>query len=978
MSDFFDDPLAGLVDEISDDLSQLEPEAASLGWEEGENQDVAAPLLEVSTESPSSDDVAAKEALKSEILQGLNREQCEAVVTTEGPLLVLAGAGSGKTTVLTKRIAWILQAQLAKSYQIFGVTFTNKAARELSDRLHRLCGVHRFTDVGTFHSVCSRWLRREADTLGISSNYSICDAGSQLVLMRNVIKELNFDNKKYEPKKMLTRVSHYKNEGTRPDVKEAFSREDYRFVQIFDRYNLRLHESDALDFDDILLYTVNLFKDHPEILEQYANRLKYILVDEYQDVNGVQYELLRLLSSRHHNICAVGDDDQSIYKFRGADLSIILRFEQDFSDAKVIKLEQNYRSTQPILDVANQVVSHNEGRKGKNLWSKCHEGGRPVVYGARNAQDEALFVANTIQTMMAQGYHYADFAVLYRANAMSRNFEEIFIKGGIVHKIVGGQRFYERREIKDLLAYLSLFNNSKDSISLRRVLEHTPRVGTVTQQKLAEYGIMENLPLYDTLVFGERLGISKGISEVLSRLHEWIAEMGQLARQRATLAKLLQEVLQYSNYREVARKYCDNDADYTNRMENIDELISTVMSFDSTYQGRETPLAAFMAEVSLFNDQDGYEAEQDKVTLMTIHTSKGLEFSVVFLVGLEENTLPSYLSLQTGLRDDVEEERRLCYVGMTRAKRRLFLTFAIKRDKQGIPFDMDVSRFLREVDYDLLEVRGLVAPSYLGPGREQNAFLACNTENGAFSSAEYSGNYYGGAAGNGSGYASGSRSYGARSDSYNRTRRQTEKEKQRLALSKAQSAKQASTRRSLEQLAAQAGNGAQLLADRPAESLQRGKAEVNVELKKAVRHRSKQFEQLHALFTSGRRVSHKLHGIGVVKDVDKDIVTVSFGNGVEREIRADYLTVIEAEPVRPVTENEAAVGAVAVCAGIQGEDAAPAQVDREPRVGDWLEFPVWGRGIIQEINGAKSLVAVGGMKRVVSTAMLKKMLAKQH
>ena len=958
MSDLFGgDSFASLAEELADEM-----EEQRVVRENG--ADIASDADGLACADEAEAELAAA---KKEILKNLNQPQQEAILTTEGPVLVLAGAGSGKTTVLTRRIAWILRSGLAKSYQILGVTFTNKAARELSDRLRRMCNIAHFANVGTFHSVCSRWLRREAERLGISPNFTIYDGSAQKMLMTSVLKELNMDIKKYPPKRALALVSHYKNDGRRPvGLSRSSDPLERRMADIYELYNRKLRENEALDFDDILVYTVRLFRDYPEVLAMYTERIKYILVDEYQDVNAVQYELLRLLAGQKRNICAVGDDDQSIYKFRGADLSIILRFAEDFADGRTIKLEQNYRSTQAILDLANDVIRLNKGRTGKKLWSE-HSGRKPVVYGARTAYDEAEFAARTIQTLMDnQGYGFGDFAVLYRANAMSRVFEEVFLRWGLVHKVVGGQRFYERAEVKDLLVFFSIFINFNDSVALQRILENTPGVGATTRQKMVEWSLQNERSLYDTLEYGDILGLRKTTAETLRAMHGWIGEMAEKVKQRITLTKLLTEVIEHTNYRETLRKRCDSETEYAGRIENVDELISTVASFDASYQGSSIPLEAFMAEVSLYSDQDDYDSEPDRITLMTVHTSKGLEFPVVFLVGMEENTLPSYLSLQTGSNDDIEEERRLCYVGMTRAKQRLFLSFACKRDKQGIPYEYDVSRFLFDANPECYDCGNQLARQLLSDDRA-GVGKALGQGGGAYGF----GSSYGSGAGGGP--ANSSRCY-ASQDAHGNADGKKRQERKRV-YDTLKGLEETVTRRSAEEgqwVSTWGTNlGSAAYADAPEDvsgSLrrtmtprQKTSAKRSAE-SQPLRSMNDRYREVREKFPIGATVSHKLFGLGTVAAVDHSFVKVRFSNHSERLLTADVLTVEKL----PAAEDPAAASA---------EEAA---VPRRPaRVGDWVEVPIFGRGIIQDAQGDKFVVAFGGVKRCMDKQVVQNLWQKQ-
>lgn len=652
--------------------------------------------------------------LEREILEGLNPEQEAAVTTTEGPLLILAGAGSGKTTVLTKRIAWILENQLAKRSQILAVTFTNKAAREMSERIANLCGAGFLANVGTFHSVCARWLRREAQYLDVSANFSIYDTEAQLALMREILRDLNVDSSKFPPRDLLSTISRYKNKRQGPDDLNLLLNQERMLAPIFRAYNERLRANDSLDFDDILLYTVDLLSNQPEVREKYRQHLHYILVDEFQDVNPIQYELLRLLIGPEQNFCVVGDDDQSIYGFRGADISIILRFEEDFPQAKVVKLEQNYRSTQQILDVANAVVGHNTGRKAKELWSQNREGHLPCIYLAENSRAEARFVISACKLLVRQcGYHYSDIAILYRTNFQSRSFEDVLLREeGIAYEIVGGRRFYDRREVRDILAYLQAMANPSDSIALGRIIANTPGIGEGTLHKIVEFAAHSQMPVLHALALADRAGVGPALAKRCRNLYQWLQERSEEALDpQCQLFQLVGTILQDSGYRQrLVESELEEDKD---RVHNIDELLNVLSEFDKRFgeygsQSQEDlPLRAFLSEVSLLSTQDELgeeEEEQDKLLLMTVHTSKGLEFPIVFLVGLEEGLLPHRRSLEEGERG-IEEERRLCYVGLTRAKELLYITAASQRLEQGYAIDSELSRFMYEAPGGAVEVR---------------------------------------------------------------------------------------------------------------------------------------------------------------------------------------------------------------------------------------------------------------------------------
>lgn len=654
------------------------------------------------------------------ILTGLNPQQEEAVTTTEGPLLILAGAGSGKTNVLTKRIAWILSEEKARRSQIMAVTFTNKAAKEMIERIEGICGAGHFTNVGTFHSVCSRWLRREAKYLDVSSSFSIYDTASQISLMKGILKDQNVDAAKLRPRDLLSQISAFKNKRQGPGDISPLLVQNRTLIPIYKEYNARLRANDSLDFDDLLVETVNMFEKHPEVCEKYRSYLHYILVDEFQDVNPLQYELLQMIIGPEQNFCAVGDDDQSIYGFRGADISIILRFENDFSNAKVIKLEQNYRSTQQILDVANAVVGNNVSRKDKRLWSNRRDGGVPFVYVAEDEKAEARFVVALCRMLVERSsYRYSDIAILYRTNVQSRNFEEVLLREeGIGYEIVGGRRFYDRKEIKDVIAYFSVLANPSDSVALERIISNTPGIGSGTFNKIIAFAAHDQLPVMHALAMADKAGVAARTAKLCRGLYDWLAELSRTASNPAcSLTSLMGMVLEHTQYKQHLEE-SGADEDYE-RVENLNELINVLREFDSRFRKHRSeemtgtlPLIAFMNEVSLISCSDEFDddnAGSDKLILMTIHTSKGLEFPVVFLVGMEEGLLPHRRSVIEGEKG-IAEERRLCYVGLTRAKDQLYITAAAKRrnvfdSEHTYSENTDLSRFLYEMPQDAVSMK---------------------------------------------------------------------------------------------------------------------------------------------------------------------------------------------------------------------------------------------------------------------------------
>lgn len=762
------------------------------------------------------------------ILQGLNPPQREAVTQTEGPLLVLAGAGSGKTRVLTRRIAWLLEKGLARRHQLLAVTFTNKAAREMAHRIESLCGPGRFPFLGTFHSVCCRWLRLFGERLGIPAGFTIYDSSEQLVVMKAVLKQMNLDEKRFPPRSMLSRVSHAKNHLVDAERLVHSKNPLERDVgQAFELYQERLKASGALDFDDLLVRTVQLFREHSDVLEQFQEQLAYILIDEYQDVNQVQYELVRMLASRRRNLCVVGDDDQSIYGFRGADLSILLRFEQDYPEARVVKLEQNYRSTQSILDLANALVRHNTGRKGKNLWCDQGKGALPRVFSAADGRDEAHFVVGMMKRLHEQGRSFQDMVVLYRTNAQSRLLEETLNSKGVPYDIVGGLRFYERKEIKDVLAYLRLLANPADSISLRRILDCTEGVGDTSVQRLESFARVRGVPVFAALDLASEAGVRGKAAERMQALKAWMGPLMQrLGSERVGVIELVVEVLTQSGYRSALQTEAQDKVESQARLENLEELLNVTGEFDPGAGDEESPLQAFLGQVSLLSDQDTYQEAVDRVTLMTVHTAKGLEFPVVFLAGLEEETFPHLRALEEG-DSGMEEERRLCYVGITRAREQLFLSWARSREMRGMRLPRRISRFLKEVPEELLDAPDLA----LGSGR----YL--DDEGPAIGS----GRWRGATGTSGSGRPAFSRPVAA-------------------PVPRVQTARGEAARSRVAEIGAvRAGPR----AEREAEVAGR--------------------------FPVGTPVTHKVFGRGTVQGVERDLVTVLFEGGKQRTLKQDFL-----------------------------------------------------------------------------------------
>ena len=633
------------------------------------------------------------------VLKSLNPQQKEAVLCTDGPLLIIAGAGSGKTRVLTHRIAYMIKEKGIAPSGILAVTFTNKAADEMKKRIKRLAGLAaRDLWAGTFHSICGRILRRDIDKIGREKNFVIFGQDEQLSLMKQAIKELDFDDKRYKPAAMLDSVSKAKNEmkGPAQYAESAMDIWGEKAAQCYALYQKKLFENNALDFDDMLCFTVELLQTSKETLRHYQERFSHINVDEYQDTNHVQYMLARLLSEKSGNICVVGDDDQSIYGFRGADIRNILDFEKDYPGAKVIKLEENYRSTKNILDAANHVISNNTARKSKKLWTASKEGQRPVHYLAKDEQDEALFVLGQIQKLKADR-ELKDFAVLYRTNAQSRVLEEAFLQAGIPYRIISGFRFYERKEIKDMMALLRVIFNPKDSLSMLRVMGFMlSGVGRITLAKLDLAAASRNVPLYEVLKNTDGLDLTAKTKKSLAALIETLEYFRSLAA-TFSASSIMDKIIHRTKY--VADLEAEGTEEALARVENIKEFLSVAIKFEQNSE--DTSLGAFISQISLVSDQDILDEASSSVTMMTFHAAKGLEFPVVFMVGLEEGIFPHYRAMFEP--KELEEERRLCYVGITRAREVLYLTSARERLLFGESWCNGPSRFLEEIPPDRKE-----------------------------------------------------------------------------------------------------------------------------------------------------------------------------------------------------------------------------------------------------------------------------------
>lgn len=634
-------------------------------------------------------------------VQKLNPPQRDAVQATDGPLLIMAGAGSGKTRVLTHRIAYIIEKKRVAPWSILAITFTNKASREMQDRVSALVGPSgRDIWVSTFHSMCVRILRRDIDRIGFTSSFSILDSSDQLSVIRNCMKDLNIDTKKVEPKAVQAAISGSKNELITPEQFEQKAGDYFQGIvaQVFTKYQKKLRSNNSLDFDDLIMMTIQLFKEMPEVLEFYQNKFRYIHVDEYQDTNRAQYMLTRMLADKHHNICVVGDSDQSIYRWRGADITNILNFEGDYPEARTIMLEQNYRSTANILDAANAVIKLNTGRKPKKLWTDQGAGDLISLYQADSEHDEGYFVTGEIRKSVNQGRKFANHAILYRTNAQSRVIEEILIKSDIPYQIVGGVKFYDRKEIKDLLGYLKLISNPDDDISLVRIINVPKRgIGDTTVGKLADEAGRRGTSIYRVLNDLGEVEVNGRTRTLLREFYDIIDSLTRMV-EYLSVTELTEKVLELSQYR--MELHQENTLESKARLENIDEFLSVTMDFEKRNEDRT--LVAFLTDLALIADidslnKDEEEAEKNKdaVTLMTMHSAKGLEFPVVFIIGMEESVFPHSRALADN--EELEEERRLAYVGITRAEKRLYLTCARMRTLFGRTNSNMPSRFLQEI-----------------------------------------------------------------------------------------------------------------------------------------------------------------------------------------------------------------------------------------------------------------------------------------
>lgn len=650
------------------------------------------------------------------IYDTLNPEQKRAVFHDKGPLLILAGAGSGKTRVLTHRIAYLIEECDVNPYHILAITFTNKAAKEMRERVDALIGFgSEDVLVSTFHSMCVRFLRRDIEALGYERSFTIYDTDDQKTLMREVCKYLDIDTKQTKERTFINAISAAKNELISPEEYDARALGDYtrqKISRVYTEYQKRLKQNNALDFDDLIMKTVELFQNYPEILRKYQHRFRYIMVDEYQDTNRAQFELVRLMASTvndegqvEHNLCVVGDDDQSIYKFRGADIRNILDFEFYFPDTKVIRLEQNYRSTKTILEAANQVIQHNDERKAKTLWTD-NEDGAPIVYNHYETDlEEARATAKDIRALSENSIRYSDIAILYRTNAQSRALEEQMILSGIPYKLVGGVNFYERREIKDILAYLKTIDNGADGIALKRIINVPKRsIGLATLDKVQVYADERGFNFYEALLHTESIPtLNKKTATTLLNFIEMLEGLRQhAALPEYSVKDIIDELLEVTGYRDYIQTIAETDDEYRERIANIDELINKAVLFDETSLEPPT-LSSFLEEVALVADIDNLDGDTDAVTLMTLHSAKGLEFPCVFICGMEDGVFPSGLAINAdNPKAEIEEERRLCYVGITRAMKQLTLSSASKRMMRSELQYSKESRFISEIPRFLL------------------------------------------------------------------------------------------------------------------------------------------------------------------------------------------------------------------------------------------------------------------------------------
>lgn len=650
---------------------------------------------------------------KQELLAGLNPKQKEAVLHTEGPLLIMAGAGSGKTRVLTHRIAYLIEEKNVNPWNILAITFTNKAAREMKERVNSILGQGgEDVWVSTFHSMCVRILRRDVDAIGYDRNFTILDGSDQLTLMKRILKELNIDPKKYDPRSILGAISNAKNELLAP---EAYAERQGSFFEeivarCYDAYQKALRNNQSMDFDDLIMNTIRLFEENEKVLTYYQNKFHYLHVDEYQDTNHAQYTLVNMLAARFRNLCVVGDADQSIYGWRGADMQNILDFEKDYNDATVILLEQNYRSTKSILDAANQVIKNNSNRRDKSLWTDNQAGEQIMYYRADSERDEAQFIVSKIkEEIQSNNRSYNDFAVLYRTNAQSRVIEDTLVKSNVPYTMVGGHKFYDRKEIKDIIAYLNIINNPRDGVSFERVI-NTPKrgIGAASVEKLRSFAAMHDWSMVEAAQNIDLANISGKAGRMIGEFGTMITQFQEMVTY-LPVTDLVDQILERTGYLDELKNQRTLEAE--SRLENLEEFRTVTQEFDKrneTQDEEEAPeekLAVFLNDLALVSDLDDYQEESAQVTLMTLHAAKGLEFPIVFLIGMEEKIFPLSRSLME--EAELEEERRLAYVGITRAEESLYLTNAFSRTLYGKTQYNQPSRFVAEIDDSLLNAVGM-------------------------------------------------------------------------------------------------------------------------------------------------------------------------------------------------------------------------------------------------------------------------------
>lgn len=643
------------------------------------------------------------------MLDKLNERQKEAVLATEGPVLVLAGAGSGKTTVLVNRIAYMISEKHIRPWNILAITFTNKAAREMKDRIERLLGdTAKDMWIGTFHSVCVRILRSCIDLLGYNRDFVIYDTADTKTVMKECLRELDIDEKSFPVRNVLSIISNAKNDLMDAATFENVYKSDYRMsiiAKIYYRYQTKLRKNNAVDFDDIILNTVKILSENPDVLSKYQDKFRYILVDEYQDTNNSQYLLINLLAQANRNLCVVGDDDQSIYKFRGANIGNILNFEDDYSDVQKITLDQNYRSTQNILDAANSVISNNKGRMGKSLWTSNGDGNKVFVYTGTNEYDEARYIARQIKKHFDEQGSFSDCAILYRTNAQSRVIEEMLMRESVPYKVLSGLRFYDRKEIKDIIAYLRVVYNPNDDVSLARIINEPKRkIGNATLEKARNIAREKETSLYDVISHADDYPEFKTAIKKLLGFSEIIQSLIKL-KDTVTIEDLTERILNDTGY--MPALVMEDTTESKTRIENLGEFISVITEFEKNEETGNT-LGEFLENISLVSDIDGYDENEDSAVLMTIHSAKGLEFPIVFLSGLEEGLFPGMRSMESD--DDIEEERRLCYVAITRAKEQLYITKTISRTIHGKTMPTTASRFFKEIPVEYLEDKTTLQP----------------------------------------------------------------------------------------------------------------------------------------------------------------------------------------------------------------------------------------------------------------------------